>query len=280
VVGTFWGDPTEANVWLSDDGGQTWRSADAGSRSLVMDLAIDPRNPRRVYAAMSDYRDRAIARSDDGGETWVRSGQGFLGYGATSLAIDPASPNVLYATGRDGPIAEGIITQGAGVYRSTDGALTWSRVAGGQRPGTDKLAIDPSGQWIYTAGFGVSVYQVGYLRLLGDRFLVTLSAMDPRTGMTADGVPTPLGIGGRAGYFSLPAFTSDPTFPEVTVKMVDATGSPAFGGGFWFFHAPLTDVRYTLTVTDQRTGAVRMYSNGSSGPGQICGSADTSAFSP
>lgn len=119
------------------------------------------------------------------------------------------------------------------------------------------------------------------LLLLSRRFAVTLTAMDPRTGSTADGLPIPLGIvGGSAGYFSLPAFTGDPTFPEVTVKMVDATTYPSLGGDFWFFHAPLTDTQYTLTVKDQYTGRVRTYLNGSASPGQLCGGADTSAFPP
>ena len=84
--------------------------------------------------------------------------------------------------------------------------------------------------------------------------------------------------GDIAGYFSLPDFTGDPRFPEVTVKMVDATRSPALGGDFWFFHAPLTDVQYTLTVKDQHTGAVKTYSNSSASPSQLCGGVDTSAF--
>ena len=113
------------------------------------------------------------------------------------------------------------------------------------------------------------------LELLG-RFRVSLVAVDPRTSRQTAGSPIPLTR--SAGYFSLPDFTGDLAFPEVLVKMVDATGSPALGGGFWFFHAPLTDVQYTLTVRDQRTGAVKTYSNGSASPGQLCGGADTSAF--
>jgi hypothetical protein len=100
--------------------------------------------------------------------------------------------------------------------------------------------------------------------------------MNPRNGAVTFGVPNPLGD--SAGYFSLPDFTGDPTFPEIMVKMVDATGSPALGGDFWFFHSPLTDVQYTLTVTDQATLAVRTYTNTSGSPGQLCGAADTSAF--
>lgn len=114
------------------------------------------------------------------------------------------------------------------------------------------------------------------LRFLGDRFRVTLLATNPRNGRTAAGVAIPLG--NSAGYFSLPEFTGDPTFPEVTVKMVDASRSPALGGGFWFFHAPLTDVQYTLTVLDVTTGAIRIYNNTSGSPDQLCGGVDTSAF--
>jgi hypothetical protein len=115
-----------------------------------------------------------------------------------------------------------------------------------------------------------------YPSVFGDRFAITLSATDPRTGMTASGVPNRLTF--RAGYFSLPAFTGDSTFPEVIVKMADATLEPELGGDFWFFHAPLTDLQYTLTVKDQLTGAVRTYSNTSGSPGQLCGGVDTSAF--
>ena len=103
-----------------------------------------------------------------------------------------------------------------------------------------------------------------------------MTAVNPRTGSTAVG--TPNSLGDSAGYFSLPAFTGDSTFPEVTVKMVDATGAPALGEGFWFFHAPLTDVQYRITVKDRRTGAMKTYSNSSASPGQLCGGADTSAF--
>jgi hypothetical protein len=77
---------------------------------------------------------------------------------------------------------------------------------------------------------------------------------------------------------SLPDFTGDPTFPEVMIKMVDARASPALGGDFWFFHAPLTDVQYTIMVTDTFTGAVKTYTNDSVNPGQLWGEADTSAF--
>jgi hypothetical protein len=82
--------------------------------------------------------------------------------------------------------------------------------------------------------------------------------------------------GDKFGYFSLPDFTGDPTFPEVFVKMADATSQP--GNSFWLFHTGLTDLDYTLTVTDQTTGAVKTYGGGATEGTLLCGSADTSAF--
>lgn len=115
--------------------------------------------------------------------------------------------------------------------------------------------------------------------LLDGRFLVTMTATDPRSGKTTTGRGVAQGV--RYGYFSLPEFTGDSDFPEVIVKMVDATASPPpFGGSFWFFYSPLTDVQYTLTVTDNVSGRVRTYSNTLGGPGQLCGGADTNAFPP
>jgi hypothetical protein len=112
------------------------------------------------------------------------------------------------------------------------------------------------------------------LGLFFNRFAVSLTATNPRSSLTTIGVP--IAISDGAGYFSLPIFTSDPTFPEVMVKMVNATGSPSLGGNFWFFHSSLSDVSYTLTVKDQLRGITRTYL--SNGP--FCGGSDTSAFPP
>lgn len=115
------------------------------------------------------------------------------------------------------------------------------------------------------------------MRLLGSRFGFTLAAQDTRTGVAVAGHAVPQTD--RFGYFSLPDLTGDSQFPEVAIKMVDATlAPPPFGGAFWVFYSPLPDVPYTLAVTDQTTGAVKIYSSTPSGPGQLCGGADTNAF--
>jgi len=138
--------------------------------------------------------------------------------------------------------------------------------------------IDASGQQLTVGNAGAATSLAAAegteLALIGNRFRVSLSAVDPRTGNTAVGQAMPQGD--RFGYFSLPDFTGDPTFPEVFVKMADARSSS--GGSFWVFHTGLTDLQYTMTVTDTVTGAVRIYQNDRSDPARLCGGSDSEAF--
>jgi len=73
---------------------------------------------------------------------------------------------------------------------------------------------------------------------------------------------------GDTGYFWFFA----PTNVEVVAKVLDGR---ALGGKFWFFYGALSNVEYTLTVTDTQTGAVKTYKNPS---GQFGSVADTAAF--
>ncbi|MBI2212811.1 MAG: hypothetical protein HYU52_04120 [Acidobacteria bacterium] len=62
---------------------------------------------------------------------------------------------------------------------------------------------------------------------------------------------------------------------ELTVKVLDACGLGGFNN-YWVFSSGLTDLDVTLTVTDTKTGAERVYENDGSGPfGPIL---DTAAF--
>jgi choice-of-anchor B domain-containing protein len=59
---------------------------------------------------------------------------------------------------------------------------------------------------------------------------------------------------------------------ELLVKVLDAT---AFARSYWVFYGALSDLAYTVTVTDTATGRVRRYANPA---GSIAGRADTAAF--
>ena len=59
---------------------------------------------------------------------------------------------------------------------------------------------------------------------------------------------------------------------ELVFKLLDGSG---INRHFWVFYGALSDVEYTLYVTDRETGEFREYRNP---PGEICGRGDTMAF--
>ena len=84
------------------------------------------------------------------------------------------------------------------------------------------------------------------------------------TNAAAQAVP----LTGDTGYFWF--FSANNV--EITLKVVDGR---AFNGYFWAFYAALSDVAYTITITDMDTGAVKTYSNPQ---GSLASVADVIAF--
>jgi hypothetical protein len=104
------------------------------------------------------------------------------------------------------------------------------------------------------------------LCLNGGRFAV--EARWRRTGGSAgSGKAVPL-AGGDTGYF----WFFDAKNVEVVLKVLD--GRP-LNGKLWVFYGALSNVEYTLTVTDTQTGAVKTYHNPN---GRLASVADTGAF--
>ncbi len=143
--GPLWKSGGERGVYLSRDGGLTWRRT-LGDDEWVgaTDLAIDPREPDRIYAA-TWQRHRTVAaymgggpgtglyRSEDGGANWTKLEEGLpeSDMGKIGLAISPQRPDVLYA-------AIELDRRTGGVWRSTDRGATWQKrsdeVGGGTGP--------------------------------------------------------------------------------------------------------------------------------------------------
>jgi hypothetical protein len=103
------------------------------------------------------------------------------------------------------------------------------------------------------------------LCLNGGRFAAEVSWRDFQ-GNTGPGHP--VSLTGDTGYFWF--FSS--TNVELVVKVLDGRG---INSSFWVFYGALSNVEYSMTVTDTVTGTVKSYANPSGHLGSV---ADTSAF--
>jgi hypothetical protein len=125
-------------------------------------------------------------------------------------------------------------------------------------------------QWLNPTGTGTGpsacTPNSATLCLNGNRFKVEVAWLVPSQGTGGSGTAVPLS--GDTGYFWF--FSSSNV--ELVVKALDGR---AVNGYYWIFYGALTDVQYTITVTDTTTGSVKTYSNPQ---GQMASAADTSAF--
>jgi hypothetical protein len=104
------------------------------------------------------------------------------------------------------------------------------------------------------------------LCLLDSRFHVDVTWRDPRSGKTgtASAIPQTSDTGGFWFF--------NPDNLELTVKVLDGR---AVNGHFWVFYGALSDVEFTLEVTDSATGIKKTYHNP---PYHLASRADTAAF--
>lgn len=122
-------------VFRSDDQGSTWTQLSDGLPTNVSatDVALDPVDPRIVYAAIGDiFGDAAngIYRSTNGGDTFTKLG-GFPGSAAGRLTIAVAPSDggaVIYVSVVNASSSTGGSASTRGVYRSFDRGATWSSI--------------------------------------------------------------------------------------------------------------------------------------------------------
>lgn len=136
VQGPLWNKGGQRGFYMSEDGGENWtRTLGDDEWTGVTDIAMDPRDPMRLYAATWD-RHRTVAaymgggpgsglhRSVDGGKTWeeLKTGLPTSNLGKIGLAISPQDPDVLYA-------AIELDNRKGGVYRSQDRGSSWTEMS-------------------------------------------------------------------------------------------------------------------------------------------------------
>ncbi len=98
-------------IYKSTDAGKTWTHLGLRDGFQIPALAIDPRDPNRVFAAVLGHpygpnEERGLYRSTDGGQTWQKVIYKDENTGASDVEIDPLNPDVIYASmweAREGP---------------------------------------------------------------------------------------------------------------------------------------------------------------------------------
>lgn len=128
-----------AGIWVSRDGGTTWRHAGLAETRRIGRIAVHPSDPDTVLVAAHgplwrDSPDRGVYRTTDGGRTWRRTLYIDERTSAADLVLHPTDPDVVYAATWTRSRREWSVTTagaGSGVWRSDDRGVTWRRLGGG-----------------------------------------------------------------------------------------------------------------------------------------------------
>jgi photosystem II stability/assembly factor-like uncharacterized protein len=128
-------------IYKSTDAGKTWVHLGLSDGFQIPALAVDPRDPNRVFAAVLGHPygpngERGLFRSIDGGQTWQKAIYKDENTGASDVEIDPSNPDVIYASmweAREGPWEDGnkVDGTGGGLFKSTDGGAHWRQLGSG-----------------------------------------------------------------------------------------------------------------------------------------------------
>ena len=150
----------DTGVAVSPDRGDHWTASSAGLETCPTILALAVRSTDgAVFAASGRIHSNrfecgGIFRSADGGRTWTMTG--LSPHYVTSLAIDPANPETMYA----GTARIGFFSPDGGVFRTLDGGQSWVPFGSGLPPGgVSQIVIDPSGRTVH-AGTSEGVYDL------------------------------------------------------------------------------------------------------------------------
>ena len=130
-----------AGVWLTDDGGRSWRQGNKGlaapyepeeARETTMALCVhhierSPARPERLFMQFHG----GVYRSDDGGESWLGIGEGLVSDFGFPLAVDPDDPDSAFVIPLEADVDRVTPDGRVRVFETRDAGATWTgRVSG------------------------------------------------------------------------------------------------------------------------------------------------------
>jgi photosystem II stability/assembly factor-like uncharacterized protein len=226
-------------IYRSGDAGKTWTHLGLRDGQQIPAVAVDPTNPDRLFAAVLGHpygpnAERGIFRSGDGGKTWEKVLYKNERTGGSNVVIDPTNPRVVYASLWEetlGPWEDKNAYPGTsgGLFKSTDGGTTWTRLGGGLPENLVQInvavsASDPQRLYAtasttveadYATDKGLGVYR-------SDDAGATWRKIteDPRPAM-------------KIGGGDLPVIAVDPQNPDVVYSTSIVTCRSTDGGKTW-----------------------------------------------
>ena len=128
-----------AGVYLSTDAGKNFKRMGLKDAGQIGQIVVDPQNPDHVLVAALGHAwgpnaERGVFETTDGGKSWHKTLFVDNQTGAIDLAMAPGNPEVLFAATwqvvrHPWNLVDG--GKGSGLWRSTDGGATWTRLADG-----------------------------------------------------------------------------------------------------------------------------------------------------
>jgi len=162
-------------IYLSKDGGKTWKNMGLKKSNHISKIIVHPTNPEVVWVAAqgplwSEGGQRGIFKTTDGGKKWKQMLGDKKWTGATDLLIDPRNPDVLYAaTWQRHRTVAAYLGGGpkSGIHKSMDGGKTWEKLKTGL-PGGNMgkigLALSPQNPDVVYAAIELDLKKGGFYR--------------------------------------------------------------------------------------------------------------------
>ncbi len=153
-------------VYKSMDAGKTWKLMGLPNSFAIPRIVVHPTNPDIVYVAVlgnlwAPNSERGVYKTSDGGRSWQHVLKVNDDTGATELAIDSESPNILYAaTYQRRRTVFGFNGSGehSALYKSNDGGETWVKITKGMPYDTENAPTPRPETLLETGRISISVY--------------------------------------------------------------------------------------------------------------------------
>jgi photosystem II stability/assembly factor-like uncharacterized protein len=126
-------------IYKSLDAGKTWLHLGLADTHHIGRVVVHPTNPDVVYVAALGHlwgpsKERGLFRTSDGGKTWVNTKFIDEDTGFVDVAMDPESPQTLYAASyqrRRTPFGYNGGGPGSALWKTTNGGETWTKLTDG-----------------------------------------------------------------------------------------------------------------------------------------------------